>query len=290
VQAFMTKVKSNLPLYIGKMGKLFYDSLRTKDVEVYFTAPQAQQMLDDLNLSATVAAPATGDSVFEVEANVAANKDNYFLKYQMADQISIDQAGAATHRLTWSYHWPNDPATLKETFAAGGPDYYAYVRVYTPPRATRLDQSGLMNFGSNVAFDRRVYYGSVGVGYGQTARYSLAWRVPGAVTHDSAGYHYHLIFQRQAGITWPLTLSVSLPTCAILTGPLVTSGLTAQNRVLATGSGVTITGPLTMDAQLTINYTCATAPHTSAKASPAFDTSRALVARHWRVVAARLGQ
>jgi len=291
VQAFMAKVKSNLPLYMGKMGKLLYDSLRTKDVEVYFTAPQAQQMLSDLSLSATVAAPTTGDSVFEVDANVAANKDNYFLKYQMADQITIDQAGAATHSLAWSYTWPNNPATLKETFAAGSPDYFAYSRVYAPLSASLRDQSGLMGFGSSVAFGRQVYSGNVTVSYGQTSRYGLSWKVPDAVTHDSAGYHYHLIFQRQAGITWPLRLSVSLPSCATMSGAPVTSGLTAQDRVTVTGDRVLITGPLTMDVQLTINYTCTGAsatPH--AHASPTFNTSRAIVAHHWQIVAARLGQ
>ncbi|HZC07147.1 MAG TPA: DUF4012 domain-containing protein, partial [Ktedonobacterales bacterium] len=67
VSAFMKKVKSNLPLYVGSMGKLLYESLKTKDVEVYLTEKPAQQMLHDLNLSAEVAAPTTGDSVFEVD-------------------------------------------------------------------------------------------------------------------------------------------------------------------------------------------------------------------------------
>ena len=289
VQAFMAKVKSNLPLYIGRMGKLLFDSLRTKDVELYFTAPPAQRLLDDLNLSATIAAPAHGDSVFDVEANVAANKDNYFLKYQMADQISIDQAGAATHLLTWSYTWPNDPATLRETFAAGGPDYYAYVRVYAPPGASLLSQSGLLNFGSSLAFDRQVYSGNVTDSFGQTARYALAWTVPGAVTRDRAGFHYHLIFQRQAGIAWPLTLSVALPSCATMTSAPVTSGLTAQNHVTVKGDRVVITGPLTMDAQLTINYTCSSAS-ANAHTGPAHTTARATIGYHWNILAARLGR
>ncbi|HEY7974463.1 MAG TPA: DUF4012 domain-containing protein, partial [Ktedonobacterales bacterium] len=216
VKAFMTKVKSNLPLYLASMGKLFYDSLRTKDVEVYLTPTPAQQMLRDLKLSAEVAAPTIGDSVFQVEANIGANKDNYFLRYQMADHITLDQAGAATHHLAWSYGWPNDPATLNETFAAGGPDYESYVRVFTPPNAKLVSQRNLASFGTGSEFDRRVFHGSVTDSYGRTSAYALAWKVPGAVTHDSAGYHYRLIFQREAGIVWPLTLSVSLPSCATM--------------------------------------------------------------------------
>lgn len=292
VKAFIAKVKSNLSLYIGRLGRLFYDSLRTKDIELYLTALQAQQTLRDLKLSAEVAAPTTGDSVFEVEANVGANKDNYFLRYQMADTIALDAAGAATHHLTWSYQWPDNPATLSETFAAGSPDYSAYARVFTPPDARLIAQNNLTGFGADLEFSRNAYHGSVTVGYGQTASYALAWRVPGVVTHDSAGYHYHLIFQRQSGILWPLKLTVTLPVCATLIGAPVTSGLTAQDKVTVAGNTVTITGPLAMDAQAQLNYRddCLTPGGVAMRASPAFITARSLRVLHWRTVAQRLTQ
>ncbi|HEX8995661.1 MAG TPA: DUF4012 domain-containing protein [Ktedonobacterales bacterium] len=286
VKAFMTKVKSNLPLYIGQLGKLFYNSLRSKDIEIYLTPTPAQQMLHDLKLSAEVAAPATGDSVFQVDANVGANKDNYFLRYAMSDRITLDSSGAATHQLAWSYQWPSDPATLRETFAAGSPDYRAYSRVYTPPNASLISQYNFTGFGDGVEFARNAFHGSVGVSYGQTSNYGLTWKVPGVVTHDSAGYHYHLMFQREAGITWPLKLSITLPVCATLSGAPITSGLTSQNAVTVNGRTVSITGPLVMDTQVEINYTCSAS---SAHASPAFLTSRQIAARHWRIVAARLG-
>lgn len=289
VKAFMAKVKSNLPLYIGKLGKLVFDSLRAKDVEVYLTSTPAQRLLHDLKLSAEVASPTTGDSVFEVDANIGANKDNYFLRYQMADQITLDPTGAATHRLAWSYRWPRDPATLSETFAAGSPDYHAYSRVFTPPNARLISQYNFAGFGSGVEFDRNTFHGSVTDSYGQTSTYGLSWTVPGVVTHDSAGYHYHLIFQREAGIVWPLSLSVTLPACATLVGAPVTSGLTSQDTVKAQGRTVTVSGPLAMDAQLEINYTCS-ALAASAHASPAFLTSKQVFGSHWRVVAARLGK
>jgi hypothetical protein len=286
VSAFMTKVKSNLPQYVGQMGKLLYESLRTKDVEVYLTPTPAEQMLHDLNLSAEVASPPIGDTVFEVEANIGANKDNYFLKYKMADQITLDAAGDATHKLAWSYTWPNDPATLKETFAAGGPDYSSYVRVFTPPRAKFIAQQNLIGFGTGGEFERKVFHGSVGVGYNSTSSYGLSWKVPDVVTHDSSGYHYHLTFQREAGIVWPLNIAVNLPKCALLQGDPVTSGLTAQNHVSVANNVVSITGPLTMDAQIEINYTCSPA---AGAASPASITSHALRSAHWSVAAARLG-
>ena len=286
VSAFMAKVKSNLSQYVGRMGKLLYESLRTKDVEVYLTPPAGEQMLRDLNLSAEVAAPPTGDTVYEVEANVGANKDNYFLKYKMADQITLDAAGDATHKLAWSYTWPNDPATLKETFAAGGPDYTSYVRVFTPPHAKFISQQNLIGFGTGGEFERKVFHGSVGASYASTSSYGLSWKVPSVVTHDSSGYHYHLIFQRESGIVWPLNIAVTLPKCAMLQGDPVTSGLSAQDHVAVTNNVVSLTGPLTMDAQIEINYACS--PYAGA-ASPTSITSHALRAGRWSVVAARLG-
>ena len=292
VSAFMTKVKSNLPEYVGPMGKLLYDSLKTKDLEVYLTEAPAQKALHDLGLSAEVAAPATGDTVFQVDANVGANKDNFFLKYKMADNVTVDTSGAATHRLAWSYQWPNDPATLKETFAAGGIDYQSYSRVFTPPAAKLLSQRGLVNFGTGSEFGRKVFHGSVTDSYGRTSSYAMSWKVPGVVTHDSFGYHYQLTFQREAGIVWPLNLSITLPKCASVNGAPTTSGLTSQDVVTVVGNNVTITGPLTMDAHIDITYSCTTGgslANANAYTSHATVTSAALRDARWETIAARLG-
>lgn len=262
VKAFMTKVKSNLSQYLGGLAKLFYDSLRTKDIEVYLSDAKAQQMLSDLRIAAEVQAPATGDSVFEVESNIGANKDNYFLQYKMADQITVDQSGAATHHLNWQYTWPNDPATLAESFAAGSTNYHSYSRIYVPPSAAVISQSNLVAFGqdnpSAFTFNRRVFHGAAYAysNLGQTYRYAVAWKAPGVVIHDSTGYHYHLMFQREAGIVWPMTLSITLPACAKLTGAPQTSGFTKDNTYTISGTTFTLTGPLTQDIQVQLDYTC----------------------------------
>ncbi|HZC04024.1 MAG TPA: DUF4012 domain-containing protein, partial [Ktedonobacterales bacterium] len=268
VKAFMDKVKSNLPLYLGKMGKLFYDSLHTKDIEIYLTPTPAQALLHDLKLSAEVEAPPAGDSVYEVEANIGANKDNAFLQYQMADQIALDDSGSATHKLNWSYHWPNIPGhgqtdpgtnpyvTPNLSFAAGNPDYHSYSRIFTPPNAHFIAQSGLSGFGHDTEFNRNAYHGAAYAYFNQTTKYGVSWSVPNAVVHDSAGYHYHLLFQREAGISWPLTLTVTLPKCVATATPPVTSGLTNQNLVTVKGNVVTITGPLSGDEQFQFDWNC----------------------------------
>jgi Protein of unknown function (DUF4012) len=260
VQAFMAKIKTNLPAYIGGLGKLFFDSLRTKDIEVFVNDPNAEQALIDLGIGATVQAPTTGDSVFPVDANIGGNKDNSFLQYKMADTITIDQAGAATHTMTWQYNWPNDPNTLNESFAAGNVTYHSYSRIFVPPSATLVSQTGLQGFGQDAVsqdtFNRKVFHGAAHAYFAKTTSYGVSWKTPGVVTHDDAGYHYSLLFQREAGIVWPLTLTIKLPACAALVGSPQASGLTALNLVTVKGTTVTITGPLTQDVQLQIDYTC----------------------------------
>ncbi len=263
VKVFMATIKANLSADLGKMGKLFFDSLHTKDIEVYLTPAPAQQMLHDLKLSAEVAAPTTGDSVYEVEANIGANKDNAFLQYQMNDQISLNDSGAATHHLSWQYTWPNEPGTNpwvipNLTFAAGNPNYHSYSRIFTPPNAKLISHSSNIDgFGVGTEFNRNVFHGAAYAYPFQTTKYNVAWSVPNAVIHDSAGYHYHLIFQREAGIIWPLTLTVQLPSCVTTANPPITSGLTTpQDTVTVKGNTVTINGPLTQDEQFQFDWNC----------------------------------
>jgi len=267
VKAFLGKVKSNLSQYMGQLGKLVYDSIKTKDVEVYLSAPQGEQLLKDLSIASVVETPKTGDTVFEVDANIGANKANHDLIYQMTDQITLDTSGAATHKLSWGYKWPPNPAPV---YPAGGPNgnsrYHSWSRVYVPPNATLISYSGLQEFGTDKpstdpktdSHGLRVFHGAVYSPYADRdwSNYGISWKAPGVVTHDGSGYHYTLLFQREAGIVWPLTLMVNLPSCATVLGVPQTSGVTNADKVTVNGKAVTITGPLQDNEQIQINYSC----------------------------------
>lgn len=272
VKGFLTQVKSDMPAYVGKLGRLLYDSLQTKDLEVYLTPPTAERALSDLGLSASVATPTSGDSLFEVDANIGANKDNYFLRYQMADHITLDTSGGATHHLAWSYQWPGNPATLREAFPAASPDYFAYSRVYAPPAATLISQSGLSGFGDGFELGRRVFWGNVGVSYDHTSKYALTWRTPDVVSPSGDAQRYTLLIQRQAGITWPLDLTISPPTCSLISGAPITHGLSSADVVTMKDGAVRVSGPLTRDASIEVDFTAdcaATATTTQSSAPPA---------------------
>jgi hypothetical protein len=250
-KAFMAKLQADLKGNMSKLGKLVVDSLHSKDIQIYFNQQSVESALQQYGFASTIQAPTQGDSVFEVDANIGGSKANYILKYNLSDQITLDAAGTATHHLSISYTWPNDPATIREIYACAtcfNIRYHSYSRVYAPPSASLLSQRGWVNPAPpSSAFGRKVYGGTTYDYYGTTATITLVWKVPNAATHDLTGWHYDLLFQKQAGITWPLTLSIQLPSCA---------------QVLGTPTGLAITGkssvgvkePLANDLHLSVDY------------------------------------
>jgi hypothetical protein len=250
-KAFMAKLQTDLSGNMSKLAKLVIDALHSKDIQVYFNQQSVENVLQRYGFAAAVQAPAQGDSVFEVDANIGANKANYILKYNLSDQITLDAAGTATHHLAISYTWPNDPNTIQEIYACYqcfNLRYHSYSRVYASPGATLLSQHGWVNqVPPTSAFGRKVFAGTTYDYFGTTATITLVWKVTNAASHDLTSWHYDLLFQKQAGITWPLTLSIQLPACA---------------HTLGTPTGLAITGkstvgvkePLANDLHLSVDY------------------------------------
>jgi hypothetical protein len=102
----------------------------------------------------------------------------------------------------------------------------------------------------SAAFGRQVFSGDYRVFYGDTTSVRLNWTNPSGVTHHGAAWRYTLLLQKQAGVTFDLQMSVTLPACATLTSALPL-GFRIEN-------GRTLTGrlPLAKDLSLTIEYTC----------------------------------
>lgn len=248
-QAFMAKVKQDMSGNFSKFAQLFTDSLHSKDVQIYLNPKPAETFLQQLGMASAIQAPTAGDSLFEVDANISGSKANYFLTYAMADQITIDQSGTATHHLAITYTWPPNPQSLILDYAAGiNNRYHAFSRVYIPPSAVLGKESGWDSPGSTTAFGRKEWSGVTYVYYGKTMTVTLTWKVPNAATHDASGWHYRLLFQKQAGITWQTNVQVSLPSCAAITG-------TPQGFTSIGGHSVSVKEPLANDVQFAVDYT-----------------------------------
>jgi len=250
-QHFLQKVKDQTGKDMGPFAKLLLDALHTKDLQVYANDTGLERVLSHYHFDSTVEAPAAGDSLMLVDANVVASKINYFLQYSLSERVTLDPTGTATHTTTLTYFWPPDPSTLVRSFPAGYPPLYvAYLRIYVPPGAQLLSQTGWMGTATSTAFGREVWGGSVLMHIGDHHAVVLTWKEPNAATKAGDRWHYPSLLQRQAGKTFALDYSITLPTCGKLVGT-PPSGFTSPNP-----QAVTLARQFTADASFAIDYSC----------------------------------
>lgn len=243
---FFTRVRQIAPTAMPKFVSLLLNSLRNKDVQVYLNSSSAEALLQQYHYASAIQAPA-GDSLFVVDANIIANKANYFMKYVMRDQITIDAAGNAIHTTTLTYNWPYSLASQQNNYGGIKDRYTDYVRIYAPPGSVLQSQQGWTPQGPGQAFGREVWAGIFKLAFGQSGTITLTWMVRNAAIHDTHGWHYRYLLQRQAGITWNLNMQVTLPACARVTG--------YSGNLILNKNGALVQ-PLTLDSQLGIDYTC----------------------------------
>ena len=210
---FLARVQQLSSSAMPQFLHVLTNALRTKDVEVYFNAGGAENVLQLLHLDGTIQSP-PGDHLFIVDTNVSPNKANSFIVTTVNDQVTIDEQGNAVHRTTISYAW-----TLP------GRDYGVhlyrdYVRVYTPPGSTLSAQDGWHPRGASTAFGCQVWEGFFSLIYGQTLTITLVWTSYSVAKKDANGWHYQYLLQRQAGAQRMLKVQVMLPLWANVTGKL----------------------------------------------------------------------
>jgi hypothetical protein len=251
-QHFMAKVKEQTSQDMGQFAKLFMDSLRSKDLQVYLNAKDAETVLRRYHFASAVEAPQSGDSLFMADANIVASKINFYLQNTVHDQVTLDANGTATHKTTLTYVWPPNPDTLTKSFPAGYPYLYiSYLRVYAPPNAQLLSQDGWQGkVASNQVFGRTEWGGKVYVSYGTTQNVTLTWSEPHAATQSGQSWQYNSLIQRQAGYTYGLDYSLKLPSCAKLVGA-PPEGFTAPSA-----QALALKQPLTKDVSIAVTYTC----------------------------------
>lgn len=211
---FFAKVKSSLSTDGGKLVALFQHALYTKDVQVYLNDPTTEALLRKHHMDSSIEAPAKGDSLMVVDANVNAEKDNYFMTYLMQDQVTLDEQGNATHQMTLTFNFPASNHTKDFDFGHLDINYWDWMRVYVPPGSTVVNDGwGIQS--TATMFNRQVWAGPVGLlVYPGSLTVTLSWVVPNAAYKDAHGWHYTEMLQRQAGLVRPVNMQVTLPQCA----------------------------------------------------------------------------
>ena len=137
----MDKVKHAQTTDLIGIADEMLHALKTRDLQVYVTNTQIENLLVKYDTAATVDRSTTHDGLFVVQANVSANKGSQYVKTIMHDTVTLDAKGGATHALqiNLNYH------VIDQIY---GPDtYHDYVRVYVPPTAKFLNGNGFEQLG-----------------------------------------------------------------------------------------------------------------------------------------------
>lgn len=132
----MDKVRHAPPDELLAVGQEVLHDLKTKDLQVYFSNPQAENLLMQYNDAAQIDRSTTHDSVYVVQANISASKASQYVKTIMHDTVTLDANGGATHQLQ-----------LRLVYNQLGPvygydTYHDYVRVYVPPNSKLIAGDG----------------------------------------------------------------------------------------------------------------------------------------------------
>ena len=228
-----------------KLLQLLIDSMRSKDIQIYFNSSAAEKLLQYYHFDDSIQSPA-GDSMFVVDANIAPSKANSYLITTVHDQVSIDNSGNATHHTIIKFTW---------TASGPAPNFYgstlykAYVRAYMPVNSVLHAQAGWTPNDTGVASGRRFWGGYFNVDYPSTGTITLTWSVAGAAMRDAHGWHYLYLIQKQAGALEQMDLRVTLPPCAAIVD--TSSGVVKDSKQYAH-----ITQALIQDSKVSIYYTC----------------------------------
>ncbi len=135
-QLIMSQIRHAPPDELLAIGQEVLHDLKTKDLQVYFTDPQAENFLTQYNDAAQLNRSLTQDGLYVVQANVSASKASQYVKTILHDTVTLDAAGGATHllqlRLVYNQIGP----------VYGYDTYRDYVRVYVPPNSELLYGNG----------------------------------------------------------------------------------------------------------------------------------------------------
>src|SRR5579875_1573394 len=243
-QNLLTRVRQLAPTEAAKFMQVLINGVRTKDVQLYFTAPAAEKLLTLAQVDDTIRSP-SGDSLMVVDANLSPNKANSFITSTINDQVTINTQGQVMHHMTLTYAWTLPGQNY------GNPVYRDYVQVYVPPESQLLAQQGWQPYGTTSAHGRKVFTGFFTLTFGETHSITLDWLEKGTVAHDQSGWHYHLLLQRQAGILRTVQVHITLPVCANDIVPF-------NHELLVHQQSLALNEPLIQDTTSGVDYGCHT--------------------------------
>ena len=118
-------------------GKILFEDLKSRDLQVYFNNPVAEQWLQQNDDGGAMPSFTNGvDGFMVVQANISISKAAQYVQSTFNDQVTLDASGGATHNLTITLDY-------NQTGPVYGFNTYAdYLRVYAPANAQYLGGYG----------------------------------------------------------------------------------------------------------------------------------------------------
>src|SRR6266699_69045 len=132
----MDRVRHAPPDEIIAIGRQILYDLKTRDLQVYVTNGQIENLLVQYGNAAQIDRSTTHDGLYVVQTNISASKASQYVQTIIHDSVTLDAAGGATHfmqlRLVYNQLGP----------VYGYDGYRAYIRVYVPPTSKFLAGNG----------------------------------------------------------------------------------------------------------------------------------------------------
>ena len=137
--ALLDKIKSLHGSALKPVLQIAQDAIKQKDLQIYFSDPRAELVLQQLGLGSTVNRSAA-DGFYVVDTNYGGNKANLFVAEHQTDYVTLLPDGGALHQLQISVNYAKAGSVYNETVKQE--DYMDMQRTYMPGDATILGYSG----------------------------------------------------------------------------------------------------------------------------------------------------
>ena len=189
-----------------RLGQAVASAMSHGDLLVNFRDPSRQALIQAAGAAHAVT-PVTGDYLYVVDTNLSYNKINPFVHLETRYVVRIRTDRWLDARLAIRLHnVPAPPAIANAGFGPGAgtrgaPDDYAtFLRVYVPPGAALVDQTGWTQpWLQGPAYGGTMFSGYLIVPRGETRVIRLHYIVPPNVFRATGGSRYSLLVPHQPG-------------------------------------------------------------------------------------------
>ena len=188
-------------------GLALSQGLAAKEIQIYVKNPDVMLLLDQQDWSGRIKS-SMNDYLRVVDANIGANKSNYYVDRSTEYSINVDRNSRlqGVVKISWQHRgtsgtWP-------------GGDLTNYVRVYTPLGAKlqsskEFDTQELQSYVEN---GKQVFAGRVKIPYNNTKTVELSYALPSRLGILESSGQYNLLWQKQSGVVdEPLKISFNTP-------------------------------------------------------------------------------